>query len=91
MPNLRLWPGPYANRLDAMGTSVPQASVAETTTVYRTFLEEQLVTMLKMPTKVPVVAVVVLSSGVAMAAQACADTGIDINDRHTSTSMPLNK
>jgi len=74
-----------------MGTSFPQASVAETTTVYLTFLDEQLVTMLKMPTNVPAVAVGVLSSGVATAAQACADTGIDINDRHSSTSVPLNK
>ena len=90
-PNLRLWPGPYANRLEAMGTSVPQASVAVTVTVYRTFLEEQLVTMLKMPTKVPAVPVGVLSSGVATAAQACADAGKDINDRHTRTSTPLKK
>jgi len=75
-----------------MGIFVPQLSVAETTTVYLTFLDEQLLTIPSIPSHVPVVAVGVLSVGVATATHtACADTGMDINDRHTSTSMPLSK
>ena len=105
IPNRKLCPGLNANWLDAMGTSVPSAVVAETVTVYLIFLDEQLVTIPKMPTKVPAVAVGVLSSGVATAAQdpvpdppdpapglsPKADAGIDISARHISASIPLNK